>query len=121
MLNFLDFVLLIILVAVLMILLFLSTGITYNQKGFVSVINKGKKFYKIEERSFSYHFPIVFRKVGYYPVTPHEYKIDKDHKITLYAKDVMLLAQRKVNIKKLLKKNKNLEENLKKYKIIVKK
>ncbi|MCQ2787289.1 MAG: hypothetical protein MJ199_02700 [Bacilli bacterium] len=121
MLTFLDFVLLIILVAVLTVVLFLATGIVYNQKGSVSVIVKGKKFYKIEDRPFSYYFPIVFRKVGYYPLEPREYKIDKDHKITLYVKDVKLLYENKVNIKKLLKQNKNLEETLKKYKIIVKK
>ena len=118
MLTFLDFVLLIILVVVLMILLFLSTGIIYNQKGCVSVIKKGKQFI-IEERPFSYYFPIVFRKVGYYPVAPREYKIDKDKKITLYVKDVKLLYQHKVNIKKLLKQNKNLEETFKKYKIVI--
>ncbi|MCQ2795523.1 MAG: hypothetical protein MJ214_04910 [Bacilli bacterium] len=121
MLTFLDFVLLIILVAVLMIILFLATGIVYNQKGCVSVINKGKNFYKIEDRPFSYYFPIVFRKVGYYPIEPREYKIDKDHKVVLYVKDIKLLYQNKVNIKKLLKQNKNLEADFKKYKIIVKK
>lgn len=118
MLTFLDFVLLIILVVCVVILLFLMTGIIYNQDGYVSFINKGKKLYKIEERKFSYHFPILFRKVGYYPTKPHKYKVD-GKEVMLYVKDTMLLYKNKINLRKLLKQNKNLEANLKKYKIII--
>ena len=118
MLNFLDFVLLIVLAVLLTIALFLSTGIIYNQEGYVSYINKGKKLYKVEERKFSYYFPILFHKAGYYPTKPHKYKID-DEEVMLYVKDPSLLYQDKINLRKLLKQNKNLEADLKKYKIII--
>ena len=117
MLTFLDFILLIVLIAVLVVLMFLATGIVYNQKGCVSIIKKGNKFYKIEDRPFSYYFPVVFRKVAYYPLEPKEYKVNKK-KIRLYVKDPMLLYKNKIHIRKLLKM-KNLEELLKKYRIVV--
>ena len=120
MLTFLDFVLLIVLVVVLMIVMFLATGIVYNQKGCVSIINKGNKFYKVEDRPVSYYFPIVFRKVGYYPIEPRTYKIN-NQEVTLYVKNVMPLYKDKINLKKLIKQNKNLEASFKKYHIIVNK
>lgn len=119
MLNFLDFVLLIILIAVSVIALFLLTGIIYNQEGYVSFINKGKKLYKIEENRFAYYFPIIFHKVGYYPIKPHKYKIN-NKEVMVYVKDPMLLYKDQINLRKLFKQNKNLEASLKKYKIIVK-
>lgn len=101
-----------------MILLFLTTGIIYNQDGYVSYINKGKKLYKVEERRFSYYPPILFHKAGYYPTKPHKYKIN-NQEVKLYVKDPSLLYKDKINLRKLLKQNKNLEADLKKYKIVI--
>ena len=120
MLTFLDFVLLVILAIVLMINLFLATGITYTKDGYVSIIKKGKKFYKLETNKFSYYFPIMFHKAGYYPIKPSEYKIN-NKKVMLYVKDPMLLYKNKINLNKLIRQNKNLEVTFKKYQIIVKK
>ena len=48
----------------------------------------------------------------------NEYKIG-DKKVLVSVKDPMLLYKHKINLRKLFKQNKNLEENLKKYKIII--
>ncbi|MCQ2792153.1 MAG: hypothetical protein MJ208_01370 [Bacilli bacterium] len=116
MLNFLDFVLLIVLAILLTIALFLSTGIIYNQDGYVSVIEKKKQFFKIETNRLTYAFPILYRKVGYYPIKPREYKINGE-RVLIQVNDVMLLYKNKINLKKLIKQNKNLEETFKTYQI----
>lgn len=116
MLNFVEFVLLIVLVLLLAITIFLATGIIYTKPGFVSIIEWRGAFFCIESRRISFAFPIIYKKVASYPIKPTVYKIN-GKEITIMATDVMLLYKNKINIKRLLKENKNLEETLKTYKI----
>lgn len=119
-LNFTQFLLLIIFALLLMIVIFLSTGIFYTKDGYVSFIEKRRKFYKAETRKITYGFPFVYRKRGYYPIKFKPYKISKNRIILVKAIDPNFLYQRKINLKKLLKQNKNLEEISKQYYLAMK-
>ena len=106
MLNFVEFVIGLFVVIALMILIILITGIVYNRDGYVSVIEKRKQFYKIEMRKFSWHLPILYRKVAYYP-TNKGHIIINHKKINYQVVDVMKLYKHKKKVKDILMDKKN--------------
>lgn len=106
MVNFVQFVVGLAVAAVVAIILAFLTGVIHNRKGYVSIIEKKKKFHCIEIRKFSYYFPIIYRKVAYYPTIRGKKKINKE--IVYYQViDAMKLYESKKKIKDILLEDKN--------------
>ncbi|MCQ2794123.1 MAG: hypothetical protein MJ207_01995 [Bacilli bacterium] len=113
MLNFVDFVLLILLCTVTAVVLIFATGIVHTKPGYVSVIEKHRKFYRLETRTMSYYLPFIYKKVAYYPTNVNGIIKTRYKKVITYRiVDVMKLYTSKIELKKLLSEEKNLEANL---------
>ncbi len=116
MVNFVEFVLILVLAIVFAIFVFLLTGVIYTKDNYVSIIEKNRKFHKIENRKFTFYFPIIYRRVYTYPFKEGVCKL-KNKTVYYEIKDIMFLYQNKVNINKLIKNSKNLEEDFEKLSI----
>lgn len=113
MLNFIEFIIGICVVIVTAVFLIICTGIIHTKEGYVSIIEKKRKFYKIENRKFSYYFPILYRKVGHYPTEFAKIKRKSDQTYISYkVVDVMKLYNSKKKIKDVINNSKNLEGEL---------
>lgn len=104
MVNVVEFVLMLLIVIVVAIILAFITGIIYNRKGYVSVIEKKKKFHCIEMRKFSYYLPLLYRKVAYYPTIKGKKRVNKK---TYYYQviDVMKFYNSHKNFKEIINEN----------------
>lgn len=111
MLNFVEFVLIFVVVIVGAMLIILMTGIVYNRNNYVSVIEKKHQFYKIENAKFSWFMPFKYRKVAYYPIVSGTIRVNKK-KVTYQVIDVMKLYKTGKKVKTILGDEKNLEVTL---------
>jgi len=104
MVNVVEFVLLLLLVIAIAVILAFLTGIIFNRKGYVSIIEKKKKFHCVEMRKFSYYLPLLFRKVAYYPTIKGKKRIDKKN-YYYQVIDVMKLYNTHKKVKDIIKEN----------------
>jgi len=117
MVNFVEFILLIVLGISVAFCLILLTGLTHTKKEYVSVIEKFHKFYKLEKTSWSYYLPLVFARRFMYPTKEAKCKL-KDSTIIVYlCNDVMLLYKHKIHVDKLIRQSTNLDRDFEKYNI----
>lgn len=111
MLNYVEFILMLLVILAGLIVIILATGFIYNKKGYVSIITKHGKFFTIERRRYAYYPPFIYRKVAYYPIEGGKIRIKKKV-ITYKVVDIMKLYNSHVRLKEIFKDEKNLEANL---------
>jgi len=117
MVNFVEFVLLIVLGVSVAFCLILLTGLTHTKKDYVSIIERFHRFYKLEKNSWTYYLPLVFSRRFMYPTKEAKCKLKDTTIIVYYCNDIMLLYKHKINIDKLIKKSTNLDRDFEKYNI----
>lgn len=72
-------------------ILFFLTGFIHVKKGYVAIIERTGTFLNIYKSGFHYFFPLLYRRVGMYPVGEAKiiYTLDReDYRLTIEILDV---------------------------------
>jgi len=117
MVNFVEFILIIVLACSVAFLLILATGLTHTKKDYVSIIERFHKFYRLEKTVWTYYLPFVFSRRFMYPTKEAKCKLKDTTIIVYYCNDIMLLYKNKIHVDKLIKKSTNLDRDFAKYNI----